>query len=51
MKSQYTAPKLLSYGDVDALTQFLGKAPTDDSFTFNGILQDSDGSTPFNINT
>jgi hypothetical protein len=49
MKSQYIAPKLLAYGDIDALTQFSGKDPADDSFTFNGKLITSDGSTPFPI--
>lgn len=45
MKTAYTAPKLLTYGDVDALTQYIGKSPTDDSFPFNGALVDADGST------
>lgn len=51
MKSQYIAPKLLAYGGIDALTKFSGKDPADDSFTFNGKLISSDGSTPFDINT
>jgi hypothetical protein len=49
MKSQYIAPKLLAYGDIDALTQFSGKDPSDDSFVFNGKTVTSDGSTPFPI--
>jgi hypothetical protein len=44
MKSQYTAPKLLAYGDIDALTQYIGPSPTDDSFSINGNVQVADGS-------
>jgi hypothetical protein len=47
MKSQYIAPKLLAYGDIDALTQYVGADPANDSFVFNGKPITSDGSTPF----
>jgi hypothetical protein len=44
MKSKYIAPKLLAYGDVDALTQYIGTSPADDSFSINGNVQVADGS-------
>jgi hypothetical protein len=49
MKSQYIAPKLLAYGDIDALTQFAGTDPANDNFIINGKSITSDGSTPFPI--
>jgi hypothetical protein len=45
MKANYTAPKLVSYGDVDALTQYIGPSPANDSFTLNGALVTADGSS------
>ena len=45
MKSQYSAPKLSAFGDVDTLTQYIAKNPADDSFSINGNLVDADGST------
>jgi hypothetical protein len=44
MKADYVAPKLVSFGDIDALTQYIGNSPVDDSFCNNGQLQVSDGS-------
>jgi hypothetical protein len=45
MKTTYTTPKLLTYGDIDALTQYIGPNPADDSFPFNGSIVVADGST------
>jgi hypothetical protein len=47
MKSTYIAPKLLVYGDIDALTQYVGPSPSDDSFPLNGSIVTADGSTGF----
>ncbi|WP_404787082.1 lasso peptide [Altericista sp. CCNU0014] len=47
MKSKYTAPKVLCYGSVDTLTQYIGKSPTDDSFSLNGNSVEADGSCGF----
>lgn len=45
MKANYSAPKLVSYGDVDALTQYIGPNPADDSFVIGGLPVTADGST------
>lgn len=45
MKSTYIAPKLLTYGDIDALTQYVGPSPSDDSFPLNGSIVTADGSS------
>jgi hypothetical protein len=47
MKSKYTTPKMSRYGSVDALTQYIGQAPTDDSFSLNGNQVTADGSSGF----
>jgi hypothetical protein len=44
MKADYIAPKLVSFGDIDVLTQYIGNNPVDDSFCNNGKLQIADGS-------
>ncbi len=50
MKSKYTTPKVLCYGKVDALTQYIGRSSTNDSFILNGVSVEADGSSGF-LNT
>ncbi len=47
MKSKYITPKVSCYGKVDALTQYIGKNPADDSFSLNGVAVEADGSSGF----
>jgi hypothetical protein len=47
MKAKYITPKVSCYGKVDALTQYIGANPTDDSFVLNGNPVQADGSTGF----
>ncbi|NJM75620.1 MAG: lasso peptide [Acaryochloridaceae cyanobacterium RU_4_10] len=47
MKAKYITPKVSCYGKVDALTQYIGSSPTNDSFVLNGVAVQADGSTGF----
>lgn len=50
MKTKYTAPKVVRYGHVDTITQYIGKSENNDSFFVNNSFQDADGSCGF-LNT
>jgi hypothetical protein len=51
MKSKYCSPKLSTYGSVHNLTKVFGSSPVKDSFIFNGVPSDTDGSGSVIINT
>ncbi len=44
MKHQYTSPQLKVYGSVSRVTEVFGASPTKDTFIFNGVPSDVDGS-------
>ncbi|NJK56499.1 MAG: lasso peptide [Pleurocapsa sp. SU_5_0] len=51
MKSQYSIPKLINYGNVETITQATGSTPTKDSIIFNGAALgvETDGSNDINL--
>ena len=43
-KKKYAKPALAKLGNLESVTQYVGLATTDDSFTFSGVQVNADGS-------